>query len=197
MAATNLLLDLDGTVWDSRPWYSAVIARLSDATASDIQTELAGGANIVQVARDHGVGKARLAREARENTVSLELYERVPQTLERLRERETLIGIVSNLPGWLVVPLLQSTGIDRYFASTATPRPGVPAKPQPHGIRRVLREMGRESGAETWFVGDAAADAEAAHAAGVQFAWASYGYETEPPSGTVKVLECFDQVLQL
>ena len=152
---------------------------------------------MVHVARDHGVSKARLVRAARETTVSLELYDRVPQTLERLRARKTLLGIVSNLPGWLVVPLLESTGIDKYFAATSTPRPGLPAKPKPHGIRRVLQEMEREADAETWFVGDGATDGEAAQAAGVQFAWASYGYESEPPSGAATVLECFEEVLRL
>ena len=184
-------------MWNSRPWYAAAIARLSDASTPEVETELAGGANIVRVARDHGVRQARLVRAASEKTVSLELYDGVPQTLERLRERETLLGIVSNLPGSLVVPLLESTGISRYFTATATPRPGLPAKPQPHGIRWALQEMGREADAETWFVGDGGADAGAAQAAGVQFAWASYGYEREPPSGAAAVLECFEDVLRL
>ena len=196
MAAAILLLDLDGTVWDSRPWYAAAIARLSDASAAEIESELAGGANLVHMAREHGVSKARLVRAAREKTVSVELYGGVLQTLERLRERDTRMGIVSNLPGWLVEPLVESTGIDRYFAATATPRPGLPAKPSPHGIWRVLQEMGRDVDAETWLVGDGAADAEAAQAAGVQFAWASYGYESEPP-GAAKVLERFEDVLRL
>ena len=197
MAAATLLLDLDGTVWDSRPWYSAAIVRLSDASAREIETELAGGANLVRVAGEHGVSRARLVRAAREKPVSVDLYDGVRQTLERLRERETLLGIVTNLPGWLVEPLLESTGIDQYFAATATPRWGLPAKPKPHGIWKVLKQMGREADAETWFVGDGAADAEAAHAAGVQFAWASYGYESEPWSGAARVLACFEDVLQL
>ena len=99
-------------MWNSRPWYAAAIARLSDTSTSEIETKVASGANIVDVARDHGVSKTRIVRAAQEKTVSVDLYERVPQTLERLRERETLLGIVSNLPDWLVVPLRESTGID-------------------------------------------------------------------------------------
>lgn len=197
MAPATLLLDLDGTVWDSRPWYAEVIARLSGGSALQVAGELEAGASIVRMAEDYQVSKARLTRAAKDDGGSIQLYEGVLQTLDGLRERRTLVGIVSNLPGWLVTPLLQSTGLEGYIAATATPRPGVLAKPKPHGIRRVLHETGRAADSRTWFVGDGAVDAEAAAAAGVQFAWASYGYYTEAPPGMAKVLKRFDDVLQL
>ena len=184
-------------MWDSRPWYAEAIARLSGGSALQVAGQLEAGANIVRVAKDHGVSNARLAQAAKEDGVPIELYDGVLQTLDSLRERGILIGIVSNLPGWLVRPLLQSTGIDKYVTATATPRRGVPAKPKPHGIQRVLQEMGRDANARTWFVGDGAVDAEAAVAAGVQFAWASYGYHTEAPPHTAKVLKRFNDVLRL
>ena len=95
------------------------------------------------------------------------------------------------------MPLLESTGIGEYAAAIATPRRGVPAKPKPHGIRRVLAEMGQQADSETWFVGDTAVDAKAAEAAAVRFAWASFGYESEMPPGTGKVLACFDEIRDL
>ena len=197
MATAAIVLDLDGTVWDSRPWYAKTIARLSDESAARVERELQGGASIVRVAKDHGVSNARLARAAREDGGSIELYEGVLPTLDELRGKGTRIGIVTNLPGWLVRPLLESTGIGEYAVGVATPRRGIPAKPMPHGIRRVLAEMGREADLGTWFVGDTAVDAEAAEAAAVRFAWASFGYESVMPAGTRKVLVCFDEVLDL
>ena len=197
MAAETLLLDLDGTVWNSRAWYADAIAQLSSAQASEIATRLEAGESVPGVSRDYGVSDTRLARAASENGTSIELYERVFDTLDRLRARGTGIGIVSNLSGWLARPLLVSTGIEAYVTATVTPRWGVPAKPKPHGIRRVLEEMGRRPDAGTWFVGDGRTDAEAAQAAGVQFAWASYGYETDAPPGTAKVLARFEDVLEL
>ena len=197
MAAATVVLDLDGTVWDSRPWYAETIARLSDGSASQVGRELEAGASVVRAAKDHGVSNARLARAAREDGASVNLYEGVLPTLDGLRARGTPIGIVTNLPGWLVRPLLEATGIGEYAAAVATPRAGVPAKPKPHGIRRVLAEMGREADLGSWFVGDAAVDAEAAEAAPVRFAWASFGYESEMPPGAGKVLACFDEVLDL
>ncbi len=143
---------------------------MSGGCASEIERKFRAGASIVHVAIAHGVSKSALARVARENAGSLELYEGVLQTLDSLQERGTSIGIVSNLPGWLAKPLLTAKNVDQYFAATVTPRRGVPAKPRPHGIRKVLQEMGRDADAQTWFVGDGVADAEAAEAAGVKFA---------------------------
>ena len=197
MAAATLLLDLDGTIWDSRPWYAASIAHLSDIPASEIETRLAGGANVIRVAGDYGLTRSRLVRAARGNTVSIDLYEGVRRTLDRLRERSTPMGVVSNLSGSLATALLQATGLEEYFAAVVTPGAGVPAKPQPHGIRKALAEMGRTLDKETWYVGDGTADAAAANAAGAQFAWVSYGYEATAPPGTHRVIDRFDDVLQL
>ena len=197
MAAATLLLDLDGTLWHSRPWFAETIARQSGSCSSDIESLLQAGANIVRVAKDYGVSRTRLVQAASATAGSLELYEQVLHTLDILRERGTPIGIVSNLPGWLVRPLIESKGMDMYFAATVTPRPGVPAKPSPNGIRRALQQMDRLADARTWFVGDGTVDARAAIAADVKFAWASYGYEKEQPLGTAKTLERFEDVLRL
>ena len=196
MAADTLLLDLDGTVWNSRAWYAAAIARLCGDSAREIAAELEAGANVVRVARERGVTKARLAGAARQDGATVELYGGVFETLERLRARATSIGVVSNLPGWLVGPLLESTGVGGYVAATATPRVGVPAKPQPHGVSKVLKELDRPA-TGAWFVGDGTADAGAARAAGVRFAWASYGYDADAPAGTARVLARFEDVLEL
>ena len=197
MAAETLLLDLDGTVWNSRAWYARAIAELSGVPASEITFRLEAGESVAHVSRDSGVRDARLTRVAKENGASIELYERVIDTLDRLRARGTAIGVVSNLSGWLARPLLDSTGIGAYVTTTVTPRRGVPAKPKPNGIRKILQEMGRRSCEGVWFVGDGLADAKAAQAAGVPFAWASYGYEAEVPNGTAKVLARFEDVLEL
>ena len=197
MAATTVVLDLDGTVWDSRPWYAKTIARLSDGSTSQIGRELEAGTSVVRAAKSHGVSNARLARAAKEDGASVELYEGVLRTLDGLRARGTSIGIVTNLPGWLVRPLLEATGIGEYAGAVATPKAGILAKPQPHGVRRVLAEMGHTADLGAWFVGDAAVDAEAAEATPVLFAWASFGYERKMPTSTAKVLSSFGEVLDL
>ena len=197
MARPTLLLDLDGTLWDSRPWYAEILARLSGDSVAELENRLASGASVVQLASEHGVSRSRVAREASNSVASLRLYDGALRTLEDLTDRETSMGVVTNLPGWLVTPLVQATGIAGYFAAIVTPRAGVPAKPKPHGILRALQEMGREGDVHTWMVGDGVADAAAARAAGVRFAWASYGYETVTPERAETVLLRFGDVLGL
>ena len=197
MARRTLLLDLDGTLWDSRPWYAGLLARLSGNPVAGLKTRLAKGTSVVRLAAEQGVSKARLMREAKQNSASLAFYDGVRETLDKLGDRGTLMGVVTNLPGWLVRPVAEATGIAEYFESVVTPRPGVPAKPRPNGIRKALKEMKQGVGAHIWFVGDDATDGKAAAAGGVRFAWASYGYETETPPATETVLERFEDVLEL
>lgn len=197
MAAETVLLDLDGTVWDGRGWYAAAIAALSGADGTQVLARLRDGESVVAVARSCAVTNARLAAAAREGGGSITVYNGVVETLDRLRARGTPIGIVSNLSGWLARPLLAATGIGAYAKTTATPRPGVPAKPKPHTIRQALEDMGGNAGEGVWLVGDGRVDACAARAAGVRFAWASYGFEDEAPPGAERVLESFSDVLAL
>lgn len=197
MARPTLLLDLDGTLWDSRSWYAEVLARLSHGSVAALENKLASGSSVVELARECAVTKDRFAREASNSVSSLKFYGGVRPTLDSLRDRGSLMGVVTNLPGWLVRPVARAAGIDEHFGVIMTPRPGVPAKPQPHGIRKALAEMGLEAGRQIWFVGDGVVDAGAARAAGVRFAWASYGYEAEPPSGVEIVLRGFEDVLRL
>ena len=177
MARRTLLLDLDGTLWNSRPWYAEVLAGISGGSAAELENRLASGENIVRLARERGVSNSRLARAASEGSAALGFYDSVLETLVQLSDRATSMGVVSNLPGWLVRPVAQATGIAGYFDAIVTPRAGVPAKPNPHGVMKALKDMGREADAHTWLVGDGVVDAKAASAAGVRFAWASYGYE--------------------
>lgn len=197
MVAKTILFDLDGTVWNSRPWYAESIAYLSGASVCEIEHRLSTGENIVQLAKVHGVSQPKLIQVATRDAKMIELYEQVRQTLETLRNRKTSLGVVSNLPGWLARPLLESNGLNEYFEIVITPCRGLPAKPKPQGILNALEQIGHGPNASTWFVGDGAVDACAAEAAGVKFVWASYGYETRQPPCTSIAVEKFEDVLLL
>ena len=197
MAQRTLLLDLDGTLWDSRPWCVEILARLSDRREAELKHKLKSGANIRRLARECGVTDKRFELEAAKSAASLRFYDGVLGTLDDLADRSTSMGEVTNLPGGLVKTVLRETGIAGHFKAVITPRIGLPAKPKPHGIRRALLEMGREADLHTWMVGDGVVDGQAAEVAGVRFAWASYGYEAVEPPNTDTVLRSFADSLCL
>ena len=143
------------------------------------------------------VSKERFAREAEKSVASLAFYDGVLETIEKLATRGKRMGVVTNLPRWLVVPMLVATEIDEYFETVVTPGRGVRSKPSAQGVLKALREMEEEPDGGVWFVGDSVADAKAAARADISFAWASYGYEDVAPGETGKELGRFGEVLEL
>jgi phosphoglycolate phosphatase-like HAD superfamily hydrolase len=71
------------------------------------------------------------------------------------------------------------------------------AKPNPQGLRTAVRALGLEPDRTIYYVGDRSSDAEAANAAGLLFAWASYGYDPVRPAHTAAVIGSFADVLEL
>ena len=88
MARRTLLLDLDGTLWDSRPLYAEILARMSGGSAAEVENRLASGENVVRLATKRGVSRSRLPREASNSVASLRLYDGALRTLDDLRDRE-------------------------------------------------------------------------------------------------------------
>lgn len=197
MAPSALLLDLDGTLWDSRPWYAEILAELGAGSAKQLEQALASGANVVRLAQEAGVSRSRLGTRAKRSAKPIGLYEDVRETLLALKERDTRVGVVTNLPGWLASPLIDSAGLNDFFFVVVTRSIRVPPKPNPKGINKVVEALGAEAKLDAWYVGDAITDGEAAAAAGVPFAWAAYGYESVKPAGTERVLHGFAEVLDL
>lgn len=145
MAQRTLLLDLDGTLWDSRPWYAEILARLSGGPAAELEDKDASGVNIRRLASDCGVTDYLFDRTASKSAASLRFYDGVLSTLDDLAESSTLMGVVTNLPGQLVRAVLHDTDITGRFKAIVTPRIGLPAKPKSHSIRRTLQETGPEA----------------------------------------------------
>ena len=197
MAKSALLVDLDGTLWDSWPWYADILALCSDNTASYFLNQLLAGGNIVKLMKKSGVSRRAFIDKVETNHSKLRLYNTVTETLNTLKSRKTTVGAVTNLPKWLVFPIAKATGIDRLLPIIVTPSIGIPAKPNPRGILAAIEMTGRIPTTCCWFVGDRSEDADAAAAAKVQFAWASYGYQIERPKTSIRTLDNFSEVLTL
>ena len=62
---------------------------------------------------------------------------------------------------------MEAWGLDRYFSVYVTDEDGLPRKPAPDMVRRVLETTGRPA-QEFWMIGDRELDIQAAQAAGVR-----------------------------
>lgn len=193
MAATALLFDLDGTVWDSYPCYGAALGPALGCSVDVVVARLKAGENVVTLADSAGISNQRFTSLCRASSSELRLYPGVNKTLSRLQRKGVPLGVVTNIPQRLITPLLFDMGIDLYFGSVIC----AARKPSPTGILRAVAELKIDVNKQVFFVGDSNSDALAGSRAGVAFAWASYGYSAECPQPTDVVIESFPDLLHV
>lgn len=183
MAARAVVLDLDGTLWDSAPWYAAGLHELAGLDLDDVCLQLRRGGNVVRLADEHGVRSA-FFRWCIRHCAELHLYEGAAEALHVLTERGAALGVVTNLSRKVAEPALRAhelfdlLDVAHYAAK----------KPSPTGLHATLEQIDQAPG-EAIFVGDTAADAKAAQRAGVPFAWAAYGYGEQPELSCHAILQ--------
>ncbi len=193
MAPRALLFDLDGTIWNSYPWYARILAEAGGASIPSVLDQLQHGDSIVQLLRRYRVPDATLMRRHS----GLELYPGVVETLEELGHRELPRGVVTSLPGRLVLPLLKGLNISHHFKAVIHAGNCRFRKPDPRPLLAALDLMEMQPAADTFYVGDMLSDAQAATRAGLGFAWASYGYGGRRLSEASVILKSFAEVLAL
>ena len=189
-----MIVDLDGTVWDSAPWCGALLASLGGRTAEDYERELVGGGNFVSMLR--AVARPQAFPELCASREPPALYAGVLEGLEGLRSRGTTLGIATSLPAWVVEPMAKATQIERFFSVRVDASCCRARKPSPRPLLQALDLILVRPDAAL-YVGDRDVDCRAAKAAGMEFAWASWGYEEEPPKGCDRVLGGFADLLLL
>ncbi|HIT33925.1 MAG TPA: HAD family hydrolase [Candidatus Faecousia intestinigallinarum] len=188
MTPQALIFDIDGTLWDSRalvaegynlqlrdegldrlcvnaeqlrPLFGQVITAIADALLGSIPE-----------GERYGLMERCMARENRylaENPCDIG-YPEIRETLEALAEKFDLY-IVSNSQRDYPELCMEKLGIARLirghlcFGDTGTPKDQT--------ILRLLREHTISS---AMYIGDTQADCDSAHAAGIPFLWAAYGF---------------------
>lgn len=171
-----LVFDLDGTLIDGYEGIADALAfameRLGRAPIGVEQVrEMVGEGLERLIEKAIGAGlvsqgvklfRERYAEIADEKT---RLMPDVPALLERLAAAGHAMSVASNKPADFSRQILASKGIAEYFTSVAGPGPGVPPKPHPEMLRRLMREA-RAARGETVVVGDMEIDAEFARAGG-------------------------------
>ena len=213
MTIEAIVFDLDGTLIDSVPDVRAALNRIlaeddrRPLSLDEIKSMIGHGATAIVVKALKATGPAGTAeyvadvlgryldtysQRPTEHTV---VYPGVVETLEHFKAGGVAMGICTNKPRAVTLPVLEALGLDRYF-SAVTCGDSV-AHPKPDG-RHVLEtlEMMNADPAAAALVGDSETDIEAALDAGIPSLAVAWGYCLVPLEslGADAVIESFDEL---
>ena len=209
--AKTVVFDLDGTLVDTLPDIrtaanAALAAEGRRALTRDEVRQLIGsGGRVLMENAFKATGEP--ASEARIDAAFaayIEAYEAAPvggstpfpgvhAALEGLSARGTGLAVCTNKPGHLAELVLETFGLEGFFASVVAGDTLPSRKPSPDPLlEAVLRAGG--AGRPAAMVGDSPIDADAARAASIPFIAVSFGYSPVPASalGADAVIDSFD-----
>ena len=208
---TLVMFDLDGTLWDSargvaESWnevFREADPSLPALSAEDVHRVM--GMTMKEISQVLQPGMRPELREAvfekccRHEVEYLldhpgDLYPRLRETLEKLRDMGYEMAIVSNCQLGYVKAFLQSSGTGDLFRDYEEwERTGLP---KGRNIRLVMERCGYT---RAIYIGDTAKDQEAAKMAGIPFIHAAYGFgETVCPEGVIGALsELPDKIAEM
>jgi phosphoglycolate phosphatase len=117
-----------------------------------------------------------LEHHRRNLVTSASLYPAVKETLEYFKSLP--MAVITNKAGEFSEPLLARLGINKYFNFVIGADNGLPLKPAPDSILKILSEIGvaKERAA---IVGDGTTDVRAGKAAGIMTCSVTYGFRSE------------------
>jgi HAD superfamily hydrolase (TIGR01549 family) len=176
MARLARLFDLDGTLWDSFPWYEAVLSQRGGLVAGEIERRLAAGASVMRLIDELGVSRTAFRQLAEDHADRIRGFDGAQEVMRALRARGVATAVVTSVPGWLAEIALKRLGLFEYMESVISASSGRGRKPGPGPVLGALEEIGLAPSRDHVYIGDGVNDALAARRAGVRFAWASWGY---------------------
>ena len=216
LAGTTIAFDLDGTLVDTAPdLIGALNVVLDERRLPALPTVAArilvgrGARALIErgfkvagealneaevpglVARFIEVYRSRIASESRP-------FEGVEAALDVLAERGAILSVCTNKPTALSILLLESLGMAQRFASIVGADAAPAPKPDPRHLLHAIETAGGNP-ARALMVGDSAADANAAKAAGVPVILVPFGYTDIPASelSADRMMDHFDQLPEL
>ena len=194
MAARALIFDLDGTIWNSHPLYARLIELSGGPAVAHTERALRNGWNAARLLRASGLDGVHYQAAIDLYSPGLQLYQSAQNCLASLNLRGMPLGVVTSLPSWIWHPMIKAAHIDGFIGPIEGWKRGYS---KASAIRLVLRTLGVTPGKDVWYVGDLDSDREAAHAAGISYAWASWGYSSATPVAANEYLYSFTEVLDL
>ena len=102
-------------------------------------------------------------------------YDGILRVLGALQARQVPMAVLTNKPGHVARPLLDSLGLTSFFTAIIGDNDGFPRKPDPAGLLSLMRGVNAQP-ARTLMVGDGIPDVMVAKAAGCVAVAALWGY---------------------
>lgn len=209
MTARDIVFDLDGTLIDSAPsilasmqaaFEQAGIAPRGPLTPALIGPPLtqtlrsllpeaseAALPGLIEGFKRHYDGSGYQASR---------VYPGVPDMLQALSQMPVRLYIATNKRIAPARRIVEHLGWDRFFADVYALDFYTPALAHKTAMLQRLRQTLAGTGPAPLYVGDRAEDAEAAHASGMPFLWASWGYGGhDVPTPTACVLHTPQQLV--
>jgi HAD superfamily hydrolase (TIGR01509 family) len=121
-------------------------------------------------------------------------FPEVPGALTKLRDMGIALAVASNR--YDPRAAMDKSGTSRYFDAIVGPIDGLPPKPDPAMVNRLMR-LFAASRPETLYVGDSDIDMETARAAGVRFVGVATGNFTRPQLESLGAWRAIDSMAGL
>lgn len=197
------LFDLDGTLVDSAPDLAAAVDQMLDTLGREpagqekVRQWVGNGAQVlirraltgrVDWEQAEPLDDALFNDALNQFYVSYEalngdrstVFDGVEACLQRLHQHGCRLAVVTNKPERFVAPLLERMGLEHWFEMIIGGDTLTVKKPDAEPLLLAMRTLGGSPGT-TVMIGDSAADAEAAHNAGLPSILVRYGYNYGPP----------------
>ena len=102
-------------------------------------------------------------------------YDGIPELLTELRQRGIKIAVLSNKPHERTVENIEAVFGRGYFDSVAGEQPGIPKKPDPAGVWKILERFGAKP-EEALYFGDTNTDMKTGLGAGLHTVGVTWGF---------------------
>ncbi len=200
MAFDGIILDVDGTLWDSRTivagaWNRAAYELGANIEVTPDRLRSLFGKTMDEIAaellpdKDSDERKTIMYRSIEYENDDLAAseedicYDGVIETLYTLYDMGAKLAIVSNCQEGYIELFMEKNGVEHLISDTECY--GHTGLGKAENIRAVADRNGFKNPV---YVGDTQGDMDACSKAGVAFAWASYGFGEEEPKGSVAVI---------
>ncbi len=187
---STVLFDLDGTLIDTAPDMAAALDILCD----EEQHDRLPYSRVRPIVSNGSVALVTLAFGDKLNTATLErlksryleiyqdhlavhsqLFDEMDELLVQLEKNDIKWGVVTNKPGWLTEPLMESLGLVQRAACIVSSDSTENRKPHPEPMYYACKLTDAQP-EQCVYVGDARRDIEAGQNAGMKTIIAEYGY---------------------